>query len=509
MDDFEKRVAEKRDKENIIDDEIERTADDIVKREYELMEKMKNLLDKLHDLSTSPTQRTKIIVIKREAEYMFNSGSDIVSVYKFVYDSLNNIGIPMTPVAIPTSLINQHHPKNLNGSINIPKPPTNSYNDYIQKIRIKSPPMEPATTIEEKNPYGFDYDSVEDEDLIRTYVDGDIPVFLHGLSGSGKSDRVLQIDPNCVKIYMASAKPETVAGKSAVINGEVRDIPPEWYVKICELCEKEPNKNHILFFDEITNAPPSLQGLAYNIILNKEVNGKWKLPSNCRIVAAGNEMDESLAANEMPEPLFRRMAHVYVQTTIEKWVLWASEHKLHPAIISFIVSNGYDTNKNKVFRTECNGKDPCVDPRKWEMASKLLKQSNNPRTLLGILGKDITDKFVEFVRAEYISLDQVIRGDYDKSDGKVGPDKAHRIVNALCGVDADNVRQVVDYIRLRLYPENYELFKKIWTAGGKDKKRVNILLELELKKQMEEDDSKAQGENLDVANYGGSQRRGA
>ena len=65
-----------------------------------------------------------------------------------------------------------------------------------------------------------------------------------------------------------------------------------------------------VFFDELTNALPSIQGMAFNIILDKEVNGLWKLPNNCRVVAAGNELKDSLAANLMPEPLFNRFAHV-------------------------------------------------------------------------------------------------------------------------------------------------------------------------------------------------------
>ena len=358
------------------------------------------------------------------------------------------------------------------------------------------------TTNYDFNPYGFDYTSVEEEELIRAYVESDIPVFLHGLSGCGKSSRVKKIDPKCVIIYMASAKPETIAGKSAVIGGEVKDIPPEWYVKLCKLCEEDPDHDHILFFDELTNASPGLQSLAYNIILDKEVAGKWKLPNNCKIVAAGNEVEESLAANQVPEPLFRRFSHVYIKSTVEKWVLWASEEKIHPAVIAFIVSNGYDTDSNSVFRTPCDGKEPCVDPRKWEMASKLLYKTNNPQELLGILGRKITDMFIEFVRGEYITLKQVLEGKYDNDNSKIEPDKACRVIYALCGVDVDNVKVVIDFINNKLYPEHYELFKKIWTAGGKDKKRVNILQELELKKQM--GDKADQVEDL---NTGTNQRR--
>ncbi len=46
------------------------------------------------------------------------------------------------------------------------------------------------------------------------------------------------------------------------------DIKPTWLKKLEEKCEKEPDKNHIVFLDEITNALPSIQGMAFNIVLD-------------------------------------------------------------------------------------------------------------------------------------------------------------------------------------------------------------------------------------------------
>lgn len=106
------------------------------------------------------------------------------------------------------------------------------------------------------------------------------------------------------------------------------DVKPSWLKKLEEKCEKEPDKLHIVFFDEITNALPSIQGISFNIVLDREVNGIWKLPENARIVAAGNDIEDSLAANQLAEPLFNRFAHVYIKTTLEGWLKWASE-KIH------------------------------------------------------------------------------------------------------------------------------------------------------------------------------------
>ena len=40
-------------------------------------------------------------------------------------------------------------------------------------------------------------------------------------------------------------------------------------------------------------------------------------------------MSESLSANKLAEPLFNRFAHVYIKTTTEKWLKWASENNIY------------------------------------------------------------------------------------------------------------------------------------------------------------------------------------
>ena len=243
------------------------------------------------------------------------------------------------------------------------------------------------------NPYGFIFDNVTEEDIVKGMIDSNVSVFLHGRSSEGKSARVKQIDPTCEIIYLRNATPDSLNGKSVYDQetDEMIDIKPTWLKNVEEKCAKEPDKNHIVFFDEITNALPSIQGIAFNIILDKEVNGKWKLPENARIVAAGNEMADSLAANKLAEPLFNRFAHVYIETKTNAWLKWAVENNIHPAIILFI-----EEKNGSALRTPFNAVLPNADPRKWEMASKMLYETNNPEMLRSLIGEELTKEFIEF-----------------------------------------------------------------------------------------------------------------
>ena len=257
----------------------------------------------------------------------------------------------------------------------------------------KSDSVKKEDSLKGTNPYGLVFDGVSEEDIIKGMVDSNISVFLHGRSSEGKSARVKQIDPDCEIIYLRNASPDSLNGKSVFNSNtnEMLDIKPTWLLNVEEKCAKDPDKLHIIFFDEITNALPSIQGIAFNIILDKEVNGKWKLPDNARIVAAGNEVDDSLSANRLAEPLFNRFAHVYIKTKTKDWLIWAKENNIHPAIIAFIAeSNGVYLRQNY------NGETPNADPRKWEMASNLLYSCNNPYALRSLIGEDLTNKFLEF-----------------------------------------------------------------------------------------------------------------
>ena len=326
-----------------------------------------------------------------------------------------------------------------------------------------------------RNPYGLKFGQVSSEEIIRGAIESGVAVFLHGPSSEGKSARVKQIDPNCEIIYLRNATPDSLNGKSVYnqSTGEMIDIKPSWLKKVEEKCTSEPDKLHIVFFDEITNALPSIQGIAFNIVLDREVNGIWKLPDNARIVAAGNDMKDSLAANQLAEPLFNRFAHVYIKTTTESWLKWASEHNIHPAIYSYITYK-----KGETLRSKYDGEKPNADPRKWEMASKMLYATGSPEMLRALVGEDITREFVEFCNQQVIILEDVITGNYSENEVKsLNIAEKYATTMGLSNVDEDHLETVRNFVK-DLGAEFVAIFDAMWTHG--DEKRLERLAEAKL-----------------------------
>lgn len=331
-----------------------------------------------------------------------------------------------------------------------------------------------------RNPYGLKFGQVSEEEIIKGAIESGVAVFLHGPSSEGKSARVKQIDPTCEIIYLRNATPESLNGKSVYnqATGEMIDVKPSWLKKLEEKCEKEPDRFHIVFLDEITNALPSIQGIAFNIVLDREVNGIWKLPDNARIVAAGNDMKDSLAANQLAEPLFNRFAHVYIKTTTESWLKWASEHNIHPAIYSYIAYK-----KGETLRSKYDGEKPNADPRKWEMASKMLYATGSPEMLRALVGEDITREFVQFCNQQVITLDDVINENYIQRDIQaLNTAERYATTMGLSQVDDNNLEKVRGFVA-GLGAEFGAIFDALWTHG--DESKLERLAEAKLAEMSE------------------------
>ncbi len=335
--------------------------------------------------------------------------------------------------------------------------------EYLQDMEYS---IDKSENIKKTNPYNLSFNKVSEEDIIKGAIESGVAVFLHGPSSEGKSARVKQIDPTCEIIYLRNATPDSLNGKSVYNSetGEMIDVPPTWLKKLQAKCDQEPNRLHILFFDEITNALPSIQGIAFNIVLDREVNGIWKLPDNARIVAAGNDMKDSLAANQLAEPLFNRFAHVYIKTTTESWLKWASENNIHPAIYSYIAYKNGET-----LRSKYDGEKPNADPRKWEMASKMLYATGSPEMLRALVGEDITREFIEFCKQEVITLEDVINENYtDKDVESLNTAQRYATTMGLSQVDEANL-EIVRNFTLKLGSEYKAIFDALWIHGDESK----------------------------------------
>ncbi|MCQ2449768.1 MAG: MoxR family ATPase [Clostridia bacterium] len=124
---------------------------------------------------------------------------------------------------------------------------------------------------------------------------------------------------------------------------------------------------NILFLDEISAAPPSVQAAAYQITLDRTV-GEHKLPDNCIVIAAGNRVTDKSVAYTMPKALSNRLMHFEIKSDAAAWHDWAVKSAIHHYVVGYL-----DYNSVALMKFEDSGIDLAFPtPRSWEMVSNVL-----------------------------------------------------------------------------------------------------------------------------------------
>ena len=335
------------------------------------------------------------------------------------------------------------------------------------------------------NAYGFDFKEMTNDELLQYYIAARLPVFLHGPSGVGKSTRVKQIDPENEELVLRNQMDlSLIDGDINPKTGEREE--PKWHKKIVEKCKKEPDKIHILFIDELTNVKPATQSPLFDIIWDENGNkGLWPLPENCTIVAAGNETANNYAAYPLTNALFRRFSHIYFEVNASDWLDWALsvdgpvslpnislskiKSKIHPAIVAFI-----KVYRERVLYQDLDEDNPKIvpDPRKWEMASKILYLTNNPYSMKPAIGDETAELFIDFVKSAQLTVQDVINHTYKQSDinnMKNNVAKKFSTTAALSNATHKELPVVRNFIKNNFEKEELKLFDLLWVQGNKDR----------------------------------------
>lgn len=328
------------------------------------------------------------------------------------------------------------------------------------------------------------------KEQIKFYINSGKNFMLHGPSGIGKSRRIEEADPDFISIVLRNGiLPEEIIGKTIYPNNNTNNgvwIPPVWYVALCEKCKSEPNKNHVLFIDEITNVKPTEQSLVFHLILNRSIGPNiGKLPKNVVVVAAGNNKEESESAYNMPEPLFRRFTgHIYLKPNVENWLEWANEPsgkgdrlKVHP-LVSLFVGN----YSKQVFYSAYDSEEPpefAVDPRAWEQISDIIYDNNGiiaKELIANKVGDDIARNFMEFAKNPPLTLDEVLNGEFDMTSIPQSFSGRYALALSLKSVDNENIDKILVFIKHYLGSEILSMFVASWV--GSDSERAVLVKQI-------------------------------
>ena len=240
--------------------------------------------------------------------------------------------------------------------------------------------------------------SVQARKAMLTAFKAKRPVFLWGPPGIGKSEVVAEIAEElggaCIDLRMAQMEPTDIRG-IPYFNKDINkmdwappvDLPDE------EFASKYPIV--VLFLDEMNSAPPAVQAAGYQLILNRRV-GKYFLPDNVVIVAAGNRDSDKGVTFRMPMPLANRFVHLEMRPDFTSWQNWAVNKGIHKDVVgylSFAKQDIYDFDAKSSSRA-------FATPRSWVFVSDLLNDEDNTDSdtlfnlVSGAVGDGLAVKFM-------------------------------------------------------------------------------------------------------------------
>jgi hypothetical protein len=240
-----------------------------------------------------------------------------------------------------------------------------------------------------------------------------IPILIWGRPGVGKSSFIegLASDEWKVLTIIASIHdPTDFSGLPVYDEGVVKYVAPSWIDSF------EDHANGILFLDELSTCPPSIQAALLRVIFERKVGFK-SLPDHVRIVAAANPPDLIVGGWELSPPMRNRFVHLdwdistdlFIRSLAEGWqkgVLLTIDPKAHEERLSAwkdkiaaflkISPDALHGDPEKEMRGYAS-------PRSWEYVIHLLASCEvlglppNLELMQGCLGEGIAIALVEYL----------------------------------------------------------------------------------------------------------------
>ena len=223
------------------------------------------------------------------------------------------------------------------------------------------------------------------------------PVFIWGPPGIGKSEVVASVAEELgglmIDLRMAQMEPTDIRGIPFFNkdNGKMDWAPP------VDLPDEETASQYpivVLFLDEMNSAAPAVQAAGYQLVLNRRV-GKYVLPKNVVIVAAGNRESDKGVTYRMPMPLANRFVHLEMRPDFDSYQHWAVTHNVNEEVVGYLMRNKQDLydfdskSSSRAFAT----------PRSWTFVSDLLNAESGEDSdtmyalIAGSVGEGLASKF--------------------------------------------------------------------------------------------------------------------
>jgi len=263
------------------------------------------------------------------------------------------------------------------------------------------------------------YSPIELTSYLDRIVGGEIQtaVMIWGAPGIGKSSVVASVAKKhgfpLVDLRISQLAPQDLRGLPVpdLAKQIAKWVPPNFF-------PQDPESKGILFLDEINMAPPVVQGIAQQLVLDRRM-GDYVVPKGWFIWAAGNRKSDQATVFEMSAPLANRFLHVTVRADFPSFLDYMARNMFTEEIVGFLLGNQDLLHK---MSTTFPPSPAWPSPRMWDEADKLFY---NKMPIAPAVGEECNEKFVAFQQAikplfeEEDPIRKILEGELDASQFQI------------------------------------------------------------------------------------------
>jgi len=284
-------------------------------------------------------------------------------------------------------------------------------------------------------------------------------VMIWGAPGIGKSQTVAEVAREAkielIDLRLSQLAPTDLRGLPVADRKScsARWYPPEFLPRTGE---------GILFLDELNMAPPAMQGIAQQLVLDREV-GSYKLPEGWHVWAAGNRAEDGASVFQMPSALQNRFVHVTVEANFDNFRQWALGHGIHERIVAFLAF------RPPLLHKRDTAQPAWPSPRSWAAANVLYQAGLSVEPAIG---SGAAGEFAAYERvyASLPDLDAILQGNGKSIAFPEKPDARYASVIGLAtrGRDPKSIKNAMEWVVEKSEPEWIQLFiyAKLDTAAS-------------------------------------------
>lgn len=168
----------------------------------------------------------------------------------------------------------------------------------------------------------------------RESIKHNFPLLMKGSPGIGKSDIVEQAakaeDMDLIIRHPVIEESIDYKGLPGFDKGTAKFFPFDDFHQL--LTAKKPLA---VFFDDLGQAPASVQAALMQVILARQIGGKT-ISKNVRFIAATNSRKDNAGVSNLITPLVSRFTVVEAVADVNDWIKWALQNGMPIELIAFL-----------------------------------------------------------------------------------------------------------------------------------------------------------------------------